>query len=101
MKDYGNFVPEALRNSPDQSLAKIGARLELFSNNEESVMVRGKVAGGTHALINGQSYNYYVRDYYNIAPYTYFMQEVVRFLTRAFTVIFNLQLDKNTSTFFF
>ncbi|XP_047740379.1 uncharacterized protein LOC125179148 [Hyalella azteca] len=90
MKDYGNFVPDALRNSQDQSLAKIGARLELFSHNEESVMVRGKVAGGTHALINGQSYNYYVRDYYNITPYTYFMQEV---LYPSFVVYY---LPKNT-----
>ncbi|KAA0186644.1 Ionotropic receptor 103, partial [Hyalella azteca] len=67
-----------MRQSTDPSLAKIGAKLQLFHSNEElGPMLREKVAKGTHAVINGQSYHYYVRDINNVTSQTYFMQEVL------------------------
>ncbi|KAA0186628.1 Ionotropic receptor 101 [Hyalella azteca] len=78
IKDYGNYVPDALRESTDRSLAKIGARLELFGFDEEELFVQKKVAKeGRYAVINGESFNYYVRDLHGVTTQTYFMSEVL------------------------
>lgn len=61
MLDYGEFVPDALLESPDASLATMGAKMELvpqdidkeFTNAEACV---DRVVSGTHAHIETFSY---------------------------------------------
>lgn len=61
MLDYGEFVPEALLTSTDESLAKMGAKMELVEENyamqysgTEACVER--VVAGTHAQVETTSY---------------------------------------------
>lgn len=61
MLDYGEFVPEALLISTDESLAKMGAKMELVpeSNTLEYSGTEGcveRVVAGTHAQVETNSY---------------------------------------------
>ncbi|XP_047737557.1 glutamate receptor ionotropic, kainate glr-3-like [Hyalella azteca] len=90
MENYGNYVPEALRESSDPSLAKIGARFDLYEASEWDSVIKGKVTKGTYAVINGQSFHYFYRNYFNLTTQCYFMREV---LYPSFVVYY---LRKNT-----
>ncbi|XP_047737553.1 glutamate receptor ionotropic, kainate 2-like [Hyalella azteca] len=77
MANIGNFVPEALKNSEDKALAKIGKKLHIFRFADRDDMFLNKVAGGSHAVINGESYNMFVRDSFGLNSKTYMMREVI------------------------
>ncbi|XP_063886635.1 uncharacterized protein LOC135114680 [Scylla paramamosain] len=79
MQDYGSFVPDALRASPDPALYKLGANLDLFPYVYLNYEVGFSwVSNRTHGLVETRSYLAYVVSLHNVSGATYVMKETVR-----------------------
>ena len=76
MQDYGNFVPAALKESSDQSLAALGNKLDLFPFEVEYDPFF-KASRHDHVLIETYSYLKNLQKQYNATRYTYLMKEQV------------------------
>ncbi|KAK8405759.1 hypothetical protein O3P69_001924 [Scylla paramamosain] len=78
MQDYGSFVPDALRASPDPALYKLGANLDLFPYVYLNYEVGFSwVSNRTHGLVETRSYLAYVVSLHNVSGATYVMKETV------------------------
>lgn len=87
MQDYGNFVPGALNQSLDASLAALGRKLDLFPmDNHYDSGVDG-ILRGTHVLSETYAYLTNLQIQYNITRLTYLMKEQARGTPRPIQVI--------------
>lgn len=78
MQDYGNFLPEALKISNDESLLKLGNSMDMFPYAYLSYDIGfGWVLNNTHALVDTYSYLVHVVHFYNHTDETYIMKENV------------------------
>lgn len=77
MEDYGNFVPRALKISMDASLKHLGTHMEMFKYEEYGTFGFPNVLAGSHVVVNGEAFNTYLRDQFNLTKQTYLMKEVV------------------------
>ncbi|KAK3866657.1 hypothetical protein Pcinc_027827 [Petrolisthes cinctipes] len=78
MADYGSFVPDALRNSQNPTLAVLGENLFLDSDmtpeDPYKALIEG-VLNGTHALLVSRDYLRFTQSKKNITRSTYLMEE--------------------------
>ncbi|XP_063588933.1 glutamate receptor ionotropic, kainate glr-3-like [Penaeus indicus] len=77
MQDYGEFVPEELKRSSDESLYTIGHKLDLFPYDQDYDPGIEGVMRRTHVLIESYSYLMNVQIRFNVTKDTYLMKEQV------------------------
>lgn len=80
MADYGSFVPDALRNSSNPTLALLGEKLFLDSDMTPWDPYKGlieRVLRGTHALLVVRDYLRFTQSKKEITRSTYIMEEEV------------------------
>ncbi|MPC42631.1 hypothetical protein E2C01_036256 [Portunus trituberculatus] len=75
MQDYGNFVPAALKESSDQSLAALGNKLDLFTYELEYDPGFRGIRNHEQVLIETYSYLSNLQMQYNATRYSYLMKE--------------------------
>nr|XP_027220187.1 uncharacterized protein LOC113812484 [Penaeus vannamei] len=77
MQDYGEFVPEELKRSSDESLYTIGHKLDLFEYDLDYDPGIEGVMRRSHVLIESYSYLMNVQIRYGVVKDTYLMKEQV------------------------
>ncbi|KAK8382277.1 hypothetical protein O3P69_015305 [Scylla paramamosain] len=77
MQDYGNFVPAALKESSDQSLAALGNKLDLFTYELEYDPGFRGIRNREQVLIETYSYLSNLQMQYNATRYSYLMKEQI------------------------
>ena len=74
MQDIGSFLPDNLRESTDQSIQKIGQKVDLFDSFETGFEW---VMGYTHGLFDTSSYLANIIQMFNKTDETYNIDEQV------------------------
>ncbi|XP_071521428.1 glutamate receptor ionotropic, NMDA 3B-like [Panulirus ornatus] len=77
MMDYGNFLPEALKQSSDPDLLTMGHKMDLIPYIDDYFAGISAVMNRTHALTETFSYLSNVQIQYNVTHDTYLMKEQV------------------------
>ncbi|XP_042868827.1 uncharacterized protein LOC122251183 [Penaeus japonicus] len=95
MQDYGEFVPEELKRSSDDSLNTIGHKLDLWEYDLDYDPGIERVMKRTHALIESYSYLMNVQSRYNVTMDTYLMKEQPRSRARRASRRFSTPYDSD------